>query len=112
MIRSAISPRLAMSIFENMGSGFRVRVQEAREIILNPEPRTLNPLFRLNQKQCLSKLDGLAVLDEDARNGAAAFGLDVVEDLHRLDDADIRIFLDFRSDSDKWLCPFGGRGIE
>src|SRR5215210_1841950 len=65
--RSAISPRLAISTFANMGGG----------ILARPG------LF--DDQQRLAELDRHAALDQDARHGARARCLDLVEGLHRLD---------------------------
>src|SRR5678815_4651073 len=60
-MRSAISPRLAMRIFSNKGL--------------------------LNQEERLPVLHGLPVLDEDRLHRARDVGFDLVQQLHRLDDA-------------------------
>src|SRR5689334_4238468 len=62
-MRSAISPRLAMRIFSNMETSGE-------------------------HEQRLPVLHRLAVLDEDLLDHAVAVGLDLVEELHRFDDAD------------------------
>src|SRR5687768_3679532 len=59
--RRAISPRLAISIFSNI------------------------PL--LDQEQWLAVFDRLPVLHQDRLHGAVGIGLDLVQQLHRLDDA-------------------------
>src|SRR5918994_6847222 len=69
MIRSAISPRLAMRIFLNMSGG-------------------------LDGEQALAVLNGLAVLDVDADDLPVVFRGDLVHQLHRLDDAEHLILLD------------------
>src|SRR5262245_44936424 len=68
--RSAISPRLAISTFLNIGrslSSCRSR--------------------RGDLEQCLAVLDRGAILDEDRHDRAGDVGLDLVHQLHRLDDA-------------------------
>src|ERR1043165_4079136 len=70
-MRSAISPRFAIRIFLNM---------------------PLAALF--DDEQGLPEFHGLAVLAEDAGDRAGLVGLDLVHDLHRLDDADRLAFLD------------------
>src|SRR6266566_1454801 len=62
-IRSAISPRLAMTIFSIMGA----------------------VLF--NDKQGLAELHRLAVFLEDGLDHAGLVGVDLVHHLHRFDDA-------------------------
>src|SRR5512139_2345786 len=69
-MRSAISPRLAMRIFSNIATGL------------------------LDHEQRLPVLDRLAVLDQHGLDGARLVGLDLVEQLHRLDDAHRLAFLD------------------
>src|SRR6185312_12445742 len=62
-MRSAISPRFAIRIFSNM-----TRL--------------------LDEEQGLAVLHRLAVLDEDRLDGAGHVALDLVQQLHRLDDAE------------------------
>src|SRR5258707_9782242 len=73
MIRSAISPRLAMRILWNISRGSAQRVY---------------------QEEWLAELDGLAVLDHDLGDAPRHLGLDLVHQLHRLDDADDLPLLD------------------
>src|SRR5882672_12118782 len=73
MIRSAISPRLAMRILWNISRGSAQRV---------------------HQEEWLAELDGLAVLDHDLGDAPRHLGLDLVHQLHRLDDADDLPLLD------------------
>src|SRR6188508_2385270 len=61
MMRSAISPRLAIRIFLNMW---------------------------FDGEKALAVLDGLAVLHVDLDDLAVAFGVDLVHQLHRFDDAE------------------------
>src|SRR5687768_4587716 len=75
-MRSAISPRLATRIFLNMSEGL------------------------LDDEQGLAVFHRLAVLAQDLGDGAALVGLDLVQDLHRLDDADGVAFLDLLADLD------------
>src|SRR3569832_2329439 len=75
MTRTAISPRLATRTFSNMLGG-------------------------ANLEQGLTEFDRLGVLDEDGGDHAASFGLDLVHDLHRLDDADNGVRVNFRADFD------------
>src|SRR5712692_6607510 len=77
MIRSAISPRFAIRIF------------------LNTEIPTW--LGRLDSEQRLSELNRLAVLNEDLGNLPADFRLDLVHQLHSLDDADHLALSDHRA---------------
>src|SRR5690349_329853 len=62
-MRRAISPRLAMRIFSNTDTSGQ-------------------------EDQGLPELDRLPVLDEDLLHHAVLVGLDLVEQLHRFDDAD------------------------
>src|SRR5258706_7387657 len=69
-MRSAISPRLAIRIFSN------TRLADDEE--------------------GLAVFDRLAVLDQDRLDGARGVGLDLVHQLHRLEDADRFACLDRR----------------
>src|SRR5688500_4383116 len=62
-MRSAISPRLAMTIFSSMGAALA------------------------DDEHGLVEFDRLAVLDQDGADDARDVGFDRVEHLHRLDDA-------------------------
>src|SRR5688572_21732910 len=62
--RSAISPRLAIRIFSNIGA----------------------ILISVDDQQNLAELDRLGVADDDLRHGTGLGRLDRVEGLHRLDD--------------------------
>src|SRR5580700_941172 len=81
-IRSAISPRLAMTSFSIMD------------------------LF--DDEQRLAELDRIAVLRHDRGDAAGLVGLDLVHHLHRLDDAQHLADLDFIADLDKRLRAGGG----
>jgi hypothetical protein len=72
MTRSAISPRLAIRTFLNIG-----------RLYVGPDP-----------EQRLPYSTGCAVLDEDPRRRAGDIGLDLVHQLHRLDDAEHRTLVD------------------
>src|SRR6478735_8900932 len=85
MTRNAISPRLAM----------RMRLN----IVL--------PDFDLEQR--LAVLDRLSVLDEDLHDRAFDLRLDLVHQLHGLDDAEHLALLDARADVDEGRR-VGGRG--
>jgi hypothetical protein len=50
-------------------------------------------MLGLEFKEGLAVLDGLAIFDKDAGDGAAHLGLDLVHDLHGLDDADGGVFI-------------------
>src|SRR3989442_16038604 len=71
MIRKAISPRLAIRIFLNMGSGS-----------LRSRGRG-----RADREQRLPVLDRLPVGHQDRDHVALRVGFDLVHQLHRLDDA-------------------------
>src|SRR5262245_20102573 len=73
-MRRAISPRLAIRILWNM-------------------PAAGSPA-RLEEEQGLAILHGLAVLDQHAGHDPGRLGLDLVHQLHRLDDAEHLAFLD------------------
>src|SRR6185503_9440523 len=70
MMRSAISPRLAIRIFLNMASG------------------------RLDREQALAVLHGLPVLDVRLYELSLGVGGDLVHEFHRLDDAEHLSLLD------------------
>src|SRR5258708_17699128 len=92
MIRNAISPRFAMRIFENIVAGCQLPV--ASQCLTGNWPLTTGNYLRgLHQEQHRPELHGVAVLDEDSGDRAAALGLDVVEGLHRFDDADVGVFI-------------------
>src|ERR1044071_431843 len=78
--RSAISPRLAISTFLNIGGS---------------SPASLGDL-----EQRLAVLDRRAVLDEDSHDRAGDVGLDLVHQLHRLDDAQHLALVDLVVDRD------------
>src|SRR5215213_10279826 len=88
-IRSAISPRLAIRIFLNMQAA-----------------------GSLDDEQRLPELDRLPVLAEDLLDGSGLVRLDLVHDLHRLDDADRLTLLDDRADLGERLAARTGRTIE
>src|SRR6267142_3446807 len=82
-IRSAISPRLAMTSFSIMGGLF-------------------------DDEQRLAELDRIAVLGHDRGDAAGLVGFDLVHHLHRLDDAQHLAFLDFIANLDEGLRAGGG----
>ena len=75
MIRTAISPRLAIRTFENISG-------------------------RSHHEQALAVFDRLSVLREDLDDRAADIGLDLVHQLHGLDDAQSLSLLDKITDFD------------
>src|SRR3990172_9254883 len=81
-IRSAISPRLAIRIFSNIGAA---------------------PRASLEHDERLAVLDRLAVVDQDRLDHPILVGLDLVHELHRLDDADRLPRLDGVADLDERL---------
>jgi hypothetical protein len=82
-MRRAISPRLAMTTLSSMAGLF-------------------------DDQQRLVVFNRLAVLDQDAGNGAGVIGLDLVEHFHRFDDANRVADVDLLADFDE---RFGaGRG--
>src|SRR5690606_24069174 len=86
--RNAISPRLAMT--------------------------TLSSIVRtsVDHEQRLVELDRLGVLAQDRDHGARDVGLDRVEHLHRLDDAERVAGLDLLADGDERRLVRGGGGVE
>src|SRR5690606_30741832 len=87
-IRSAISPRLAMTIFSSMGRS------------------------SADDEHGLVELDRLAVLDQDRAHRARDLGLDGVEHLHRLDDAQRVAGLDLLADLHEGRLVRAGRRVE
>src|SRR6476619_6603158 len=94
MIRSAISPRLAMRIFLNM---------------TGPGPSALRGP---DGEERLAELDRLGVLGKNLDDHPVDVGLDLVHQLHRLDDADDLPLLDARADVDERSGVGRGRAIE
>src|SRR5512134_346703 len=90
MMRTAISPRLAISALW----------------IIPP------PSVQRDVEQRLPVGHGLGVLDEDRRDRSAGVGFDLVHDLHRFYDAQGLPLRDARSDLDKWSGVRSGRPIE
>src|SRR5487761_2400870 len=83
--RRAISPRLAIRTFSSMSADHEQRFVE---------------------------LDRLAVLGQDRHHGAGDVGLDLVEHLHGLDDADGVAGLHRLADLDERRRARTGRGVE
>src|ERR1051325_7378834 len=114
MMRRASSPRLAISIFLNItipapSRATNHRGSENTESDFHGiENLTSVPLclcglsgvnnasksFRFDGEQPLAILHGLAVLHIDSDDLAVAFGVDLVHELHRLDDAEHLPLLD------------------
>src|SRR5207253_1795495 len=86
-IRSAISPRLAMTIFSIMSGLFE-------------------------DEQRLAEFDRVAALRHDRGDAPGPVGFDLVHHLHRLDDAQHLPDLDLIADLDEGLGSRGGRGVE
>src|SRR5690242_18407643 len=84
--RSAISPRLAM--------------------------RTLSSMASADHEQRLIEFDRLAVLGHDRQHRAGNIGLELVEHLHRFDDAERIAGLDLRSDRHECRRARRGGGVE
>src|SRR3546814_482811 len=86
--RNAISPRLAMTTFSS------IRAASG------------------NHEHGFVEFHRLAVLDQDGLHGAGHVGLDLVEHLHRLDDAQRLAGLDLLADLDAGRRARRGRGLE
>src|ERR1700741_2330641 len=84
-IRSAISPRLAMTIFSIMSGLFE-------------------------DEQRLTEFNRVAVLRHDRGDASGLVGFDLVHHLHRLDDAQHLPDLDLVADLDEGLGAGGRRG--
>src|SRR3984893_14094921 len=91
MMRSAISPRLAMRILWNISPG---------------------SAKRLHQEERLPELDRLAVPHHHLGDAARHLGLDLVHQLHRLDDAEHLAFLHHVTLGDEWRSVGFWRAVE
>src|SRR6267143_3769085 len=106
MIRTAISPRLATRIFSNMW--FQELIIEllmagsGAQLSLNYQP--VNHQLRFSNwphlEHGLSKLHRFGIFHENLRDHSFDLRLDLVHDLHRLDDANDCVWIDLRSDFD------------
>src|SRR6185503_11498339 len=92
-MRSAISPRLAIRTLSNS---------------LSEPLRAMSS----DEEQRLTEFDGLAVLGEDRLDRAARVGLDLVHQLHRLDDAKRVALRDAVADFDERRAARRRRTIE
>src|SRR3954468_968190 len=102
-MRSAISPRLAIRIFLN--------------IVRRGPPRQATRARRrcgasFDDEERLAELDRLAVLAQDLPDRAGCVRLDLVHDLHRLDDADRLADPDGAADLDEGVGARAGRAVE
>src|SRR5437899_652420 len=88
-MRRAISPRLAIRIFLNIFS---------RRVVVGAGGRPLRGRASFDDEQRLAELHRLAVLAQDLADRAGGVGLDLVHDLHGLDDADRIAHLDGAAD--------------
>src|ERR1700674_294423 len=88
MIRRAISPRLAMRIFLNMPG----RRAAPTRTTFSRHP---------DREQRLSEFDRLGVLGVDLGDEAVDVALDLVHQLHRLDDAEHLALAHARADLDE-----------
>src|SRR4051794_21899788 len=102
-MRSAISPRLAIRIFLNIVSRRACR-GAARRLIARPAS--------FDDEERLAELHRLAVLAQDLADRAGGVGLDLVHDLHRLDDADGIADLDGAADLDERIGARTRRAVE
>src|SRR5512136_491024 len=97
MTRSAISPRLAIRTFLNIASGGGAAVAGSR----GPDGEERVPV-----------LDRLPVLGVDLHNLARHLGLDLVHQLHGLDDAEHLSHFDPVADVDERRAVRVGRAVE
>src|SRR6478609_573422 len=95
-MRSAISPRLAIRILSNSFSGLTATWGAALH----------------DHEQRLTEFDRLSVLGEDRLHRAGGVGLDLVHQLHRLDDAERVALRDRVADFDERLGARRRRPIE
>src|SRR5690606_22501066 len=91
MIRSAISPRFAIRIRLYIGlAGEEERTAcTGRRAAASPHrlPHQNGSAARVDLEQRLAVIHGLFVLDQHRDHASANLGRDLVEDLHRFDDA-------------------------
>src|SRR5512140_1398542 len=99
MMRSAISPRFAMRIRWNTWC-------------LRPAWRADPRLRRLEAEEGLAVFDRAAVLDEHLHQPAGLLGLDLVHQLHRLDDAEHLALLHHRAHVDEGRVLGRGGAVE
>src|SRR5262245_44475658 len=96
-MRSAISPRLAIRTLWNtdpfgFGRGRHAPPRSLRDLVQDAGHRCSLPA-RIDEEQGLPVLDGLTVLDEDLLDAACHLRVDLVHELHGLDDAnDLALF--------------------
>lgn len=69
-------------------------------------------LALLDLEKALAVFDRLPVFSEDFENGPLCFRLDLVHDLHRLNDADDGVFDDFSPNIDERLALRGRRAVK
>src|SRR6266581_1129413 len=108
IMRRAISPRLAIRIFENM----HCRATPASPFSSRRRATQASPLQSAGfyEEEYLPKFHRCTILHQNLRDRPAAFGLDVVENLHRFDHANVGFFIDGGTDGDKgfglgtWRC--------
>src|SRR5688500_19049947 len=126
MMRSAISPRLEMRIFLNMrcpgaftptnrGDAETRRPSQCIRAPATPRFRGVmgaSISSRLDGEQPLAVLHGLAVLHVDLHHLSIAFGVDLVHELHRFDDAEDLPFLDLLAGVHERRRPGFGGAVE
>src|SRR5688572_17411815 len=105
MMRSAISPRFAIRIFLNIRytryeprrHGDEVKQIQNLRVLVSPWPVAVNEVTNsswLDGKEALAVLHGVAVFHVRLDNLPVTFGIDLVHQLHRLDDTENLAFLD------------------
>src|ERR1700683_1342698 len=104
--RSAISPRLATSTLRNIDSlesevgGVSGLASQQVGVARTPDS-VCTPRSGTDRVQRLDEFDGLAVVDEALQDLAGGVGLDLVHQLHGLDDTDDLAFGDVIAGRDK-----------
>src|SRR2546428_9219102 len=96
MIRSAISPRLAIKTFSNM--------QKWRQLLACESTQTLaaaSATFLTNSEKHLAELHRFTILSDDFGDDAAGFRLDLVHHFHCLDNANHCVLSNFCSNIDE-----------
>ena len=98
MIRSAISPRLAISIFLNTQTpqwspNFKLLGSNSKLIYLNLDvelwiSRTGAELYRFDHEERLPVFHGLSILDKDLNDLTGCLGFNLVHEFHGLNNTE------------------------
>src|SRR6266508_2803170 len=106
MMRTAISPRFATRTFSNMKIG--LSLYSVLFPLTGPKWRLAGP----NLKQRLSELHGFGVVEHHLGDYSFSLRFNLVHDLHRLDDANHRLWMHLSSYFDVRRGFGGGSTVE